>query len=429
VSARAPVGSRAFWPLAVPAAAGQVRIVALGVLLPLVTFSLGFFALAWADWDRGVQRALMLGGLLALLAAFRERESRPLPGLWSALAAALGLLCAWRLVQAGAVVLDARMPTVDIGQTTIQAVELWARGLSPYQLFIDRLGARENPGGTGFHFYGGFKYGPMMIWAYAPGVLGAGVAGYYATTAVAFGLMAAAAGLWAADRDGSGGSPAAGLGAALLVLVPGFVHQELFQAGVNDAVPVALGVLAFAARSRSRPLLSAVLIGASVGAKLLPGLLLAVPLLLAPPAADARAGRGERWQALAVAAGVAVACYLPSLLTSPRELIAGLVLFQLSRRPDSTSLAFFLPPDARLVLSGVTALAIGFLLWRHLRSPRPATPATTAALVSRTLVLLFLGSGIVHRNYLLWVLPFLAVATAGYLWGPLGRVRGHRRGA
>ncbi len=417
MSARAPVNSRTFWPPVATSVAGEARTFALGVLLPLVGFFVGFFALAWADWGRGVERALMLGGVLMLVTALREREPRPLPGLVAALAVALGMLLAWRLVQAGAVVLDARMPTVDIGQTTIRAVELWARGLSPYELFMDRLGARENPGGSGFAFYGGFKYGPMMIWAYAPGVLGAGLAGYFATTVVAYGLMAAGAGLWAADRGGL----TAGLGAALLVLVPGFVHKELFQAGVNDAVPVALGLLAFAARSRNRPLLSAALIGASIGAKLLPGLLLAVPLLLAPSASAGPSTWRGRWRALAVAGAVSIACYLPSLLTSPRELIAGILLFQLSRRPDSTSLAFFLPPAARLVVSAATVLGIGFLIWRHLRSPRPHTPAAIAALVSQTLVLLFLGSGIVHRNYLLWVLPFLAVATAGHLWGPLGR--------
>ena len=63
-----------------------------------------------------------------------------------------------------------------------------------------------------------------------------------------------------------------------------FLQLELFQEGINDVVPVGLLLLAFALRARggrTGAALSGVALGLSIGAKLLPGGLLAVPLILA----------------------------------------------------------------------------------------------------------------------------------------------------
>src|SRR4051794_6022312 len=305
------------------------RELLLRAVLPFAGFWALLALLGVADYDHGRERAI---GLLVASLGVVVLPRVPVPparAVLVVLTAAALLLVGFRVGQGLDAGSDGRRPTIDIGQTTITAVQLIREGKNPYTERIDYFGDQARPGGTGFDHYAGFKYGPVMTAAYYPGIRSGGTGGYFLTTLLALLVCAAAAGWWAATAAGL----TAGVGAGALVLALPFLQLELFQEGINDVVPVGLLLLAFALRARggrTGAVLSGIALGLSIGAKLLPGGLLAVPLLLAR--------KDRRGLVAAVAAGVSVAVHVPALLRSPRELIANLVLFNLHRPLDRTGL-------------------------------------------------------------------------------------------
>lgn len=384
--------------------AQSARDVVLLAVYPVAAFWVYTVVLDLSDPGFALERAVAVAvGVMGvvLLPVRAAPLSRPVAVALIVIAAAFFLL---RGTQAGYATAGDRAPTIDIGQTTIRAVELEQQGHDPYTTDIDVFGKQQvGDSGEGFRFFGGYKYGPVMTWAYTPGVRAAGAAGYFFTNWIALVVAAGAVFFWASKSSG----PVAGAGAFALVLVPHFLNFELFVGGVNDMVPVALALVAFALRARGLAIWPAIFLGLSFGAKLLPAGIFALPLLFA--------GR-RRATFAAVAAAVGLLAYLPPLLESPRELIAGLVIFNLERRSDATSLLEGAPADvttavAIVALLASAALAIGWGL-----RTRRASVMGTATVAAGATALFFLGSRILHRNFLLWLMPLLAVSIATRLW-------------
>jgi hypothetical protein len=330
----------------------------------------------------------------------REPQTRVLV---AALAISLALLGTFRAAQAYEAVADGRVPTVDIATTTIAAVELVSEGANPYTTPIDAIGQQVDPMGEGFRFFAGFKYGPAMTWIYTPGINARGASGFYITN-FALLMLALGATLWWTSAAGA----AASLGAGALLLVPWLWGQQLFDTGANDVAPVALALLAFALRARGMSLVSAASIGLSMGMKLFPGVLFIAPLVL----------MGVKRKTFVVVAGVvAAACYLPALLRSPRELIAGVFLFNSARPPNETSLLQGLPEVVVQVAGPLAVLAaIGIAFWWNARG-FAWDPGNTALLCAIAITISFVGSRQIHSNYLMWLFPMMAVALAVRVWG------------
>jgi hypothetical protein len=368
----------------------------------VVGFSTCCSLVAGSGWGGGIRSAALLaatGLAIWITGSIRLPPNR-------AVAAAMAALLAALLAVRGASLVDVLRsgagPRIDIGTTTIRAVRLWSQGINVYTAAIDRIGATVDPTGTGWRFFSGFKYGPAMIWAYLPGVALGGARGYFVTTAAAQAAIVVLAAAWSSQHR----SKQAAVAAAVLTLLPSSLPGELFRSGVNDAVPLALGLASCLARTRDRPALAGALLGASMGAKIMPGLLLAIPVMLQVPR--------DRLRFVAAAVLAVLFCYTPALADAPRELIANLLLFQWVRPPDSTSLTYFLPRWIRPLLTIAAALAIVDV---SLGSPGDkARTGPCAARIAIVVVLFLIGSAAVHGNYLLWLFPFFAVAVACNLW-------------
>ena len=382
----------------------------LRIVLPLVGFWAFTALVGLADYENGLERAVsLLAATIGLcLLAPRALPSRRIVLVTLAIAALC--LTGYRAHQAQSAVEAGRSPTIDIGTTTIAAVEATAAGRSPYVERMDFFGDQARPGGTGWDHFAGFKYGPVMTAVYAPGVLSAGAGGYFVTSLLSLVALAAVSGWWAVRSAGR----TAGAGAAALVLSTAFIDGELFHAGVNDVVPMALLVGAFAARARGNGLVAGVLLGLSFGAKTFPAALLALPLLLG--------ARTRRLELAVTATAVGFFAYLPALLQAPREVVSNLLLFNLSRPGDRTGLLDGLPeglrPAARLLTVALIVLVL-YVLALVVREdaglrPRQAAVASVAALA---LALSFAGSPVLHRNWLFWIVPLIAVSVAVKAWG------------
>ncbi len=385
-------------------------LVVLRVVLPLVGFWVATALVGLADYENGLERAVALGVgavALAVLPSVSWPSRRAMGVALCVLALCLG---GYRVHQALDAVDEHRVPTIDIGTTTIAAVELLEQGQSPYTARIDAFGDQVRPGGVGLDHFAGYKYGPVMTLAYGPGVRSSGPSGYFVTSLVALLLLAGAVAWWA----GNAGGPPAAAGAAALALSVAFTDNELFRGGVNDVVPMALVVGAFAARSRGQAAAAGVLLGLSFGAKVFPAALLALPLLLAV--------RTKRPTFVLSAVVVSLAAYLPPLLKDPREVVSNLLLFNLDRPGDRTGLLDGIPEHLRgaakaLLVVGIvlTVLAVARLV--PAAADRRAAQALLASLSAVAMALFYGQSPVLHRNWLFWIAPFFAVAIALKAWG------------
>lgn len=117
------------------------------------------------------------------------------------------------------------------------------------------------------------------------------------------------------------------------------------------------------------------------------------------------------------AAGSALVFLLPALLASPEEVIGNLVLFNFERVMDSTSVLFELPLVAgRVAFAVATVLALAIpIYWELWKKPKGV--AATAWVTAASMVAFLAGSKILHRNFMLWLMPLFAVLLASTLFG------------
>ncbi len=379
-------------------------ILALSVF-PVAGFWLYTVAMGVADGGSGAKRlaAVWIGVagviVLRLLPDRTFRSSLVL----RCLIIIVAVLAAARIAGAAVAVAEDRVPNVDIGRVTIVAAELTISRDNPYTADIDPNGRAVDPDGEGFRFFGGFKYGPLMAWANVPAIWIFGSRGYFLANLFFLGLALTAAYAWARQEGGQ----TAAVGAIALILATSFLGYELFYRGANDMLPIALALTAFAVRVRGAAPLAGLAWGMSFGAKALPAGLVFLPLLFL----------SNRRAAFATSAfATALAIHTPALLQSPRELIAGLVFFNLAKTPERTSTLSYLPDvaDAPVAVLATAAAFIVPLVWGLGGSEK--RNAWGAIICAAAIGLFFIGSVQVHRNYLLWVIPFLAIAAATQIW-------------
>ena len=381
-----------------------MRDIAVTAVMPVVGFSLYCDLLALADWGQGIERftAIVFGAAVAfLLPTMRMVQVRAVLVILAILAVAF---LGFRTYEVGRRIMTGEGPAVDVGTTTIAATELVRLGGDPYSTFIDPNGAGTNPEGRGFEYAAGFKYGPVMIWTYMPAVAFLGPDGYFVVNWLTLMATAVAAGLLLSGHLGR----RAGVGAFLLTLVPGILGRELFEAGFNDMVPVAFALFALVLRERDLPVGAGIALGLSIATKFIPGVIIALPMVMM---FDKDRGRFGAAVALTTIAG-----HLPWLVTSTPELIAGLVTFNLTRTVDDTSILHWVPEILRVPFTAVVLGSALVLSTRYAFAARSRGLTSFICLIAATLAVSFAASPAVHGNYLLWYFPFIGVAVAAKLW-------------
>ena len=331
------------------------------------------------NWGHGLPKALVMLALLAampvIIARARQAPAPLPPQLQRAIAVTAGALLALEIVYLGMRIVHPHL--IDVPMTTLAAADALLHGANPYTLPLD-----TGPEAMGFT---GYKYLPVMIFAYLPLGVPLGQRGVLLTNLV---LLLAA--LWLMKRlAGSSLAP-------LLFLMLPIMVQQIFAKGATDLVTVVPLLAGFAVAERSS-FFAGVCVGLSIAAKPVPGGLF-LPCLVPPT---------KRWH---YAAGVAVGLLpiLPFLLAAPRSLIANTVWFNASRPPDDTSWLYEASPGivavAHLALVALF-IAAGVYVWQQV--PSLATRCGIGAML--TIAAILCGPG-AHHNYQLWWLPFYAVA-------------------
>ncbi|MGH2754393.1 MAG: glycosyltransferase 87 family protein [Actinomycetota bacterium] len=369
----------------------------------IVAFALFWDAIAFGAFPRQwVQGSLLVVGCIGI-AMLAKRRASTSETVWVVLLLIGVALITLRTVQMVDAVREDRFPTIDIGQTTIAAVDAYAEGRNPYTEPIDGAGRLVDPDGRGLRYFGGFKYGPAMTWLFVPAVRNWGANGLFVMNWLGLAVTAAAAAAW---TFGAAGRTAAA-GAAVLVLVPRFLDAELFTAGVTDLVPVALAIGALALGARRQEVAAGALLGLSIATKLLPGLLFAVALLAA--------GRQRARMALAMVV-TAIVPFVPFLIDSPRELVANLVIFNLERPFTDTSALHGFPSPVAGITSVLCFMLSLVLLLSLKRRGDLREVKMVAATITVALGIFLFGGKAINRNYFFWVLPVAATAVATAVW-------------
>ncbi len=330
------------------------------------------------NWGHGIPKALvMLLFLLAapfVVAAARNAPTALAPGLRRAVLIATVALLAIEIVYLGARMAHPHL--IDVPVTTLAAAAAVLHGQNPYVVPLD-----TGPETMGFS---GYKYLPVMIFAYLPLGTILGQRGVLLTNLVLF-----IGCLWLMKRLARSNL------APLLFLALPLVVQQIFAKGTTDLVAVTPLLAAFAVAERSE-FLSGLCVGLSIAAKPVPGLLF-LPCLIPPTR--------RRHYAAGVAAGLTP--ILPFLFASPTSLFANTVWFNLTRVPDATS---WLENAPDMMVDGVHILLIVAIVAASAYVWQQAPPlATRCGLGAMLTIATILGGPGAHHNYQLWWLPFYAV--------------------
>ena len=329
------------------------------------------------NWGSGIPKAVVMALLLAaapLVIAAARRAAPPTAGFERAAGIAFWIALALNLVYFAVRI---RAPhIIDIGTTTLAAGQALLHGQNPYTLPLD-----QGPESAGFT---GYKYLPLMILDYLPLVAPFGQRGVQLTNLL---LLLASLGLMkriAGTR----------LAPLLLLMLP-LVAEQIFAKGATDLAATLPLLLALALTGRSS-FWCGVCVGLSIATKLVPGAAL-LPALIP----------GQRRDLFAAGIAVGLLPVVPFFLAAPEAFWGNIVLFNLTRLPDSTAWLHAMPAGvaaaAHLVfLAALLAAAVE--VWR--RPPSVIARAALAAMLGIGAILAGPGA---HHNYQLWWMPFYAL--------------------
>jgi sulfite exporter TauE/SafE len=439
---------------------------ALAELALLATAPLLLLIIRYFSWGAGPLRLLMYALLFAFVGLVTARAGF-LRSVWDGRAmrrllfGAVALLLVLHALRFEHDIARGAECLTDMGRPSICAGEWLLRGLNPWATCASPLTAAERRAlpsdpswqfcrqgdscidrkasgtyknwthhGPGFDFMDGYKYGPLLALTYAPFVHFWRERGLYLVN-LAF-WIAQCVLIWLLARAAYPKQLAAPARALLGLLFPlvlptaAFlptreVHAfwgnfslsppeldtfvlELTRRCSNDVIPVVLVLAAtlLAARGKSRA--AGVLLGLSLAAKQLPGLL---ACLVLPRMQGVSARR--LWLSACL---TALVCYLPFFLWAPREMFANLVLFSLVRPTNSSSIRDYLPANLEPLVSLSQLLLVALVAADFHR--RPVRDLALLLRSSSLLAIAFVAlNKVVHGNYLLWLQPFIALTLAG----------------
>jgi hypothetical protein len=322
------------------------------------------------------------------------------------LIAACGIL-AWEVLRAAHLFrVGLHVDMNDIGGTTDQAARMLFIGhLNPYREPIAAIG--NDPA------YFGYKYGPMMIIAYAlAGVLPNG-AGVKITNAIYLAVIVATVTYVASrvpddgDQRNKRGMPAAGALAAAMVLLPERLYYEAFNQGAPDVLPSMLVLLSVAFVARRQWLGAGLCAGLSFSVKFSPATFLIVLFVRR---------RVPRRLVLGLCLGLLP--FVPFLLWDAPALGRNVFLFHSFKSYDSTSLYSVTPSELHRLFPLFQALAVAVAVFAGFR--RAIEPRLLMVTFTLLLVCIEVSYREIHGNHLVW---FVGPTAICFAWGRHGLPR------
>ena len=278
----------------------------------------------------------------------------------------------------------------DIGDTTLQSVQLLFNGKNPYESEIDTVAlSYMGPG------YGGFKYLPVMTIVYAPLCLLFDYRGIQITNFILNGLIAYL--IYDIVKRNNHEKIYAKL-ASILYLSPFLIFSLLYAKGVNDLAPVFFILLAFRLRE-NYSFYSGLTLGLSISSKLLPGLIL-IPILF----------QGAKKTKYLIGGLFGALPIFIVALPSTDAFVKNIILFNFLRPISGNSWYLYFSGDVVDVLKMIIIASIlSILIINIIRQQEMRNRLIYSVIV---LILLILLSSGTPQNYNLWWIPLLISGVA-----------------
>ena len=288
---------------------------------------------------------------------------------------------------------------IDIGRTTeLAARKFFFEGLNPYTAEVD-------PGhgdGSGFNYFNGYKYGPLTFIAYAPFTVFFKRRGIYISNFI-LNLGSLVLIYLITRRVNPIDSHRIGIRAAIMYASCYLIQFELFEMGVIDILPVFFLLFSLYMFLKNNDLWVGIFLGLSLCARLIPAAFLFLLFI------------SSKWKPKFLV-GFALPFFtllLPFLVMSFKEFTANLIIFNLNRPGDNTSILYFIPHNLVtlwILLSLITLIGL-YANWY--RSKKNELDIFFYLFWVISLFLLF--NRILHRNYLIWVIPFICILLSNSL--------------
>lgn len=276
----------------------------------------------------------------------------------------------------------------DIIERTTDAIRYFQKGENPYSVSMDL------PAGK----YTGYKYNPFTFLFYLlpftalefPGILIVNLI-LEASTIVLTYLVGSQLG---SKKIGSWAS-------LFYAICPIAIYESVYRV-TADVLPSALTILSLYFASRRKTREAGVALGLSLASKPFPGIPMLL-LLLKP--------KEGRFRILLYSAAVGLLLVTPFLLWSPSSFIGNTILFSAESRPlPRESIRYFLPESLEPILRPLQTLSIILILILWIYSQETIENIPFWHFSMTTLVIIF--NHWIHRNYLLWILPYLCICWA-----------------
>jgi hypothetical protein len=342
---------------------------------------------------KGIAEAAILLAFLCFAVAMMQSAGGSLmpkkQGLDRALLIGIVAIAVFQLGYAGARLWHPHVG--DIAHAAWVGAQVMLQGENPYSASIDPVALQD----LGPRFQG-YKYLPLMGWAFAPLGLPFGDHGLVATNLLL--QIATVVLVWRLARA-MGNETAGRLAVCLYWAVPLVALQAISKVSTDPVavVPLLLALLWW----ELRPGVAGFLVGLSIAAKLTPGALF-LPCLLPATAAG-------RWRYV-LGAAVGILPVLPYAVGAPRAFFDNIVAFNALRPSDESSWLLAMPTSVAWVAhAAFVLLLLGIAIavwWRP-----PAFFVRCGLCVFLMLAALLLGPS-PHQNYHLWWLPLYSVLAA-----------------
>ncbi|MEM2851542.1 MAG: glycosyltransferase 87 family protein, partial [Candidatus Bathyarchaeia archaeon] len=282
---------------------------------------------------------------------------------------------------------------IDVGRITeLAAMMFFFEGLNPYTSEID-------PGhgaGTGFYYFNGYRHGPLTFIAYAPFIVLFKMRGIYVMNF--FLNLGSLVLIYLITREVNPIDPhRIGMRAAIIWASCYLIQFELFEMGVTDILSVFFLLLSLYMFLKKNDLGTGVFLGMSFCAKLLPAAFLFLLFIVL------------KWRAKFIVGFALPVCtfLLPFLIMSFEEFTANVIIYNLIRPADNTSMLYFIPSNLAALWILLESITLMGLYANWYRSKKNELDIFFYFLWIVSTFLIF--NKILHRNYLIWVIPFICI--------------------
>lgn len=358
------------------------------VFMILMIFS--FYLLFFFDWN-GLQRGAVLAAYIVLMAFFyRKKQSKlQIPAYFKKIAYFL-IIAAFLLNMTYNVWFYEDNLTENYlyeGKTSVLASS------SFFKSYINPYEEKTDPSAE-IDIFSGYKYMPLMFLLYSPFTLVFGKMGIlYLNILVYIGFLIVAYFLIKRIHIKD---DFVYLKYIFLFLLCYVITFELFYQGVNDLIPAFFVLCSLAFFFHKKEVPAGIFIGLSIAAKPFPGIFLFLLFLL-----------NKRFR-LAIYSVITAAIFIvPFVLWNFWAFFLNTIYFNVLRHANPSSVYYFMPEIVKSVWFFLLLFLIWFLCYGWIKSNKKPIDLLYYFTLLSTVFLLM--NKVTHRNYLIWVLPFILI--------------------